>query len=149
MTPMPDSEPLVLERTFDATVTRVWTALTHLDAIRQWFFQLPAFESRVGFEFGFTVECEGQKYVHQCLVTEVVPESRLAYTWQYEGIKGESTITYVLFAEGDKTRLRFTHAGLETFPKEPEFSREKFLEGWNWLVNDSLKAHLEGPIPTP
>jgi uncharacterized protein YndB with AHSA1/START domain len=79
----------------------------------------------------------------------VVPERRLAYTWQYEGIKGESTITYELFAEGDKTLLKFTHAGLETFPKEPEFSREKFLEGWDWLVNDSLKNHLEGPTSTP
>jgi uncharacterized protein YndB with AHSA1/START domain len=49
MTPIPDSEPLVLERTFNATVPRVWTALTQLDAIRQWFFQLPAFEPWLGF----------------------------------------------------------------------------------------------------
>ncbi len=149
MTPIPDPEPLVLERTFNATVTRVWTALTQLDAIRQWFFHLPAFESRVGFDFGFTVECEGQKVVNQCRITEVVPESRLAFTWRYEGVEGESTITYELFAEGDKTRLKFTQTGLETFPKEPQFSRASFLEGWNWLVNESLKNHLEGPIPTP
>lgn len=147
-TPNPDSEPLVLERTFNATGTRVWTALTQLDALRQWFFQLAAFEPKVGFEYGFTVECEGQKVVNQCRIKEVVPESRLVFTWRYEGVKGESTITYELFAEGDKTRLKFTQTGLETFPSEPGFSRASFLEGWNWLVHESLKAYLEGPDPT-
>jgi len=61
---------------------------------------------------------EGRVYVHLLKITEVVPGRRLQYSWQYKGYEGLSYVTFELFAEGDKTRLRLTHEGLETFPQE-------------------------------
>ncbi|HKW36660.1 MAG TPA: SRPBCC domain-containing protein [Burkholderiales bacterium] len=137
-------EPLVLERVFDAPVALVWRALTDADDMRHWYFNLPDFEARVGFEFQFTGgDCKEPPYVHRCKVTEVVAEKRLAYTWRYEGYAGDSLVTFELFAQGMKTRLRLTHTGLGTFPPIAAFATGNFMAGWTELVGSNLKNFVE------
>ena len=137
------AEAVVIERSFNASVARVWKALTGTEEIRSWYFDLKEFKPEVGFEFEFTVEHEGMKYHHLCKITEVIPQKKLAYTWRYAGHEGDSLVTFELFAEGDKTRLRLTHQGLETFPKTPAFARKNFVEGWTQLIGSSLKEFVE------
>ena len=137
------AEAVVIERTFNAPVARVWKALTDVEEMRQWYFDLKEFKPEVGFEFEFTVEHEGMKYDHRCKITEVIPQKKLAYTWRYEGHEGNSLVTFELFADGDKTRLKLTHEGLETFPKLPSFARENFMAGWTEIIGSSLKKFLE------
>ena len=137
------SEPFVIERVYDAPVKTVWNAITDDQAIKQWFMEFEKFEPRVGCDFQFTAEHKGFTYVHHCSVTEVVPDKQLAYSWRYEGYEGDSLVTFELFPEGNKTRIKLTHAGLETFPKLPSFARENFVAGWTSLVGESLKAYVE------
>ncbi len=137
-------EPLVVERTFDAPVALVWKALTDKEDIRQWSFDIREFAPVVGFEFQFYGGDEGAKYSHRCRVTEAIPNKRLAYTWRYEGYAGDSLVTFELFAQGSNTRVRLTHAGLETFPKLPAFAKANFVAGWTEIVGTSLKDFVEG-----
>ena len=137
------AEAFVIERTFNAPVARVWKALTDVDEMRQWYFDLKEFTPEVGFEFDFTMEHEGMKYDHRCKITEVIPQKKLGYTWRYEGHEGSSLVTFELFPDGDKTRLKLTHEGLETFPKLPSFARENFVAGWTEIIGSSLKKFLE------
>jgi uncharacterized protein YndB with AHSA1/START domain len=137
------AEAVVIERTFNAPVARVWKALTDVEQMRQWYFDLKEFKPEVGFEFAFVFEHEGVKRDHRCKVTEVIPQRKLAYTWRYEGHEGDSLVTFELFADGDKTRLKLTHEGLETFPKLPSFARENFTAGWTEIIGSSLKKFLE------
>ena len=97
----------------------------------------------MGFEFEFTVEHEGMTYHHLCKITEVIPQKKLAYTWRYKGHEGNSLVTFELFADGDKTRLKLTHEGLETFPKTTSFARENFMKGWTQIIGSSLKDFVE------
>ena len=55
-----EAEVVVIERTFNAAVTRVWEALTNVDQMRQWYFDLKEFKPEIGFEFEFVVEHEGK-----------------------------------------------------------------------------------------
>jgi uncharacterized protein YndB with AHSA1/START domain len=137
------TESLVIERTFNAPVAKVWKALTNADEMRRWYFDLKEFKAERGFEFQFVVEHEGNTYDHRCKVTEVVPQKKIAYTWRYGGHEGDSLVTFELFAEGDKTKLKLTHEGLETFPKLPAYARKNFEQGWTSLVGTSLKDFLE------
>jgi uncharacterized protein YndB with AHSA1/START domain len=136
------TEPLVIEKTFDAPVARVWQAMTSKDEMSRWFFDLKEFKPQAGFEFDFTVEHEGNTYAHRCKVTEVVPQKKLAFTWRYQGHEGDSLVTFELFAEGRKTRLKLTHEGLETFPQTPQFARKNFERGWNF-ISTALKDLVE------
>ena len=138
------AEAVVIERTFNAPIARVWKALTDVEDMRRWYFDLKEFKPEVGFEFEFTVEHEGFKYSHLCRIAEVVPQKKLAYTWRYKGYEGDSLVTFELLADGDKTRLKLTHVGLETFPKLPAFARKKFEAGWTEIIGSELKQFVEG-----
>jgi uncharacterized protein YndB with AHSA1/START domain len=135
--------PLTIERTFNAPVALVWKAISDVEEMRRWYFDLKEFKVEVGFEFDFTVEHEGMKYSHLCRVTEAIPPRKLAYTWRYDGHEGDSLVTFELFPEGDKTRLKLTHEGLETFPKHPAFDRKNFTQGWTELIGTCLQDYLE------
>src|ERR1700694_2050355 len=137
------AEAVVIERTFTAPVARVWKALTVAGEMKQWYFDLKEFKPEVGFGFEFTVEHKGVTYCHLCKITEVIPQKKLAYTWRYKGHEGDSLVTFELVAAGDKTRLKLTHEGLETFPKTAAFARENFVEGWTALIGSSLKEFVE------
>ena len=137
------AEPIVMERTFTAPIARVWKALTDVGEMKEWYFDLKEFKPEVGFEFEFTVEHEGMTYHHLCKITEVIPQRKLAYTWRYKGHEGNSLVTFELSADGDKTRLKLTHEGLETFPKTTSFARENFMEGWTQIIGPSLKDFVE------
>jgi len=137
------TEPIVIERTFNAPVARVWRALTDVEEIRQWYFDLKEFKPEVGFEFEFVVQHEGTSYHHLCRVTEVVPEQKIAYTWRYKGEPGDSLVTIELFDEGKNTRLKLTHSGIETFPKTPAYARKNFETGWTTLIGSELKQFVE------
>ena len=134
---------VVVERTFNAPVARVWKALTDVDQMRQWYFDLKEFKPEVGFEFEFVVQHEGNSYHHLCKVTEVIPQKKIAYTWRYEGEPGDSLVTFELFDEGAKTRVKLTHTGIETFPKTPSYALKNFEAGWTAIIGSELKQFLE------
>jgi uncharacterized protein YndB with AHSA1/START domain len=136
-------EAVVIERTFNAPVERVWKSLTDVEQMWQWYFDLKEFKPEVGFEFQFVVEHEGTTYDHRCKVTEVIPQKKLAYTWRYKGHEGDSLVTFELFSDGNKTRLKLTHEGLETFPKTPAYARENFEKGWTEIIGSKLKQFVE------
>ena len=140
---------IILERTFDAPVERVWTALTGVNEMRQWYFDLKEFRAEIGFEFEFVVEHEGNTYHHLCKVTEVIPEKKIAYTWRYKGEPGDSLDTFELFTAGNKTRLKLTHTGIETFPRTPAYARKNFEAGWTAIIGSELKQFVENSKAKP
>jgi len=137
------ADAVMVERTMNAPVARVWKALTDVDQMREWYFDLKEFKPEVGFEFEFVVEHEGNRYHHLCRVTDVVPQKKIAYTWRYKGEPGNSLVTIELLSEGDKTRLKLTHTGIETFPKTPAYARKNFAAGWTAIVGTELKKFVE------
>jgi uncharacterized protein YndB with AHSA1/START domain len=137
-------EPLIIERIINAPVEKVWTAITDVRQMRQWYFELQGFELKTGNEFSFEGRNEDKCYVHRCKITEVVEGKKLSYTWRYDGYDGSSLVSFELFPDGHKTRLRLTHAGLESFPQNlPDFAKPNFVEGWSWFLDKSLPEFLE------
>jgi len=134
-----------VEQTFDSPIEVVWQAITDKDQMRQWFFEpMTEFEPEVGFETQFNVRCEDQDYLHHWKVTEVVPETKIAYEWRYDGYPGNSFVVWELSETPDGTKLTFSHNGIETFPQDnPIFSREAGEAGWDYFLRQSLKAFLE------
>ena len=142
-TQKPKYEAFVIERVYEAPVEKVWQAITDNAEMKQWYFELEDFKAEVGFAFEFTAENEGVKYVHKCIVTEVEFGRKLAYSWRYEDYPGDSLVTFELFPEGEKTKVRLTHEGLESFPDLRDFKRESFAAGWNEIIGKILKEFVE------
>ena len=55
-----------------------------------------------------------------------------------------SYVTFELFEENDNTKVRLTHSGVESFDTpDPNFKRESFEKGWDYIINTSLKTFIE------
>jgi uncharacterized protein YndB with AHSA1/START domain len=138
------TEPFEIDCTYNAPLSKVWKALTDKDEMKQWYFDLAEFKPEVGFEFTFTGGKDGREYKHLCKITEVIPGKKLKHSWTYDGYEGTSYVTWELFDEGDKTRVKLTHEGLETFPQNnPDFAKESFVEGWTGITGKNLKEFVE------
>ncbi|MEO6547510.1 MAG: SRPBCC domain-containing protein [Ferruginibacter sp.] len=140
-----EKQVIMLERKFNAPIAKVWNAITDKNEMKNWYFDLEDFKAEPGFKFQFTGGPSPDKqYVHLCEVTEVIPGQKLTYSWRYEGYAGNSFVTFELVEQGLTTLLKLTHEGLETFPaNNPDFMRKNFEEGWDQIVNVSLKGYLE------
>ncbi|MFD2962711.1 MULTISPECIES: SRPBCC family protein [Olivibacter] len=135
---------VVIERIYEATMEKVWEALTNKDQMKQWYFDVSDFKAEVGFEFQFSAENEGKIYLHKCQVVEAKPITKIAYTWSYEGYEGQSLVTFELFSEDEnKTRLKLTHSGTDSFLSHPDFEKADFNEGWESILGQSLRNFVE------
>lgn len=138
-----EKKTIVLERTLNAPVSIVWSALTNKEKMNEWYFKMSDFKPEVGFEFT-TVGGKEKEYLHLFKITEAIPNKKLAYTWAYDGYPGSSVLTFELFDEGDKTKLKLTHEGLETFADNgPDFQLASFNKGWDSIINTNLKNYVE------
>jgi uncharacterized protein YndB with AHSA1/START domain len=62
--------PFIIERSYNAPRNKVWRAITSKEDMKQWYFDLPEFKAKVGFEFEFRGGQEnGIQYLHRCKVT--------------------------------------------------------------------------------
>jgi uncharacterized protein YndB with AHSA1/START domain len=139
-------EPLVKEVILDAPLSRVWKALTDKDELKQWCFQMEAFKPEAGFEFQFYGEKEGHKFLHLCKVLEVEMEKKMKWLWTYKDVPGDTYVTFELFPQGSKTKLRLTHEGLEKLPQDENYARPNFVEGWNEILGQLLPKHLSSTV---
>ncbi len=139
------NEPIIIERLLNTSIEKVWSAITSKEEMDNWYFKIPSFKPEVGFTFQFSGEGrKGETYVHHCEVKEVVPMKKLSYTWRYEGMPGNSLVEFELFPEGDKTKIKLTHTGLETFVTDnPDFAKNSFAEGWTHIISKALPEYLE------
>lgn len=141
-----ETKPLIVERSYNAPIEKVWKAITDRDQMKEWYFELEEFKAEKGFKFRFRGGDEKVQYLHECEVLVVDPPHKLSYTWTYpEHNKGYSVVNWELFKETeDKTLLKLSHEGLETFPKDqPNFAVKSFTEGWNFILGESLKNYVE------
>ena len=138
------SEPFVIERILKAPVEKVWRAITDKDQMKQWYFDIADFKPELGAEFTFNGGSEEQIYVHLCKITKLEPGKLLQYSWRYRDYPGNSFVTFELFPDGDTTRIKLTHEGLDTFPTDnKDFARSSFEGGWNYIIGKSIVEFVE------
>jgi uncharacterized protein YndB with AHSA1/START domain len=138
------TEPFVIERTLNAPAEKIWKAITDRDQMKQWYFDIAEFKPEIGFEFTFIGGSEEKTYIHLCKITKIEPGKLLQYSWRYQDYPRNSFVTFELFPEGNATRLKLTHEGLETFPQDSkDFARESFAGGWTYIIGTSIKEFVE------
>jgi uncharacterized protein YndB with AHSA1/START domain len=138
------NDPFVIEQTYSAPISKVWKAITDRNDMKQWYFDLAEFNPEVGFEFQFLAGSDKKKYLHRCKISELITGEKITYSWQYDGYEGNSYVSFELSEEKQKTRLKLTHSGLETFPKNnSDFAKESFAAGWTYIIGTSLKEFIE------
>lgn len=133
-----------VENVFNTTVSNAWKALTDINEMRKWYFNLDEFLPQMGFEFKFLAGNDEKKYMHLCKVVEAAENKTISYSWRYEGYEGSTIVRFELIDLGDKTKITLKHTGVETLPKSnPDFARENFIGGWNYFIMEALKKYFD------
>ena len=111
--------------------SRIWRALTQPELMAEWLLKSD-FAPVVGRDFRFTQDWGAI----DCRVTEVEPETSLAYTWAAFGL--ESTVTWTLTPVGSGTKLRMEQVG---FRRDQEEAYRGARAAWTGYLRE-LEAVL-------
>ena len=67
----------------------------------------------------------------------------IVYQWNYKEHQGDSTVTFNITPTITGCKLTVTAKTLEDFPQDiPEFKRESCIGGWQYFINERLKAYV-------
>ena len=142
------SKGFTLARLLDATPEQVWRAWTDHDAVAQWWHPEGARTPRESVEidlreggsyrYSMVNEEDGTTVITGGTYLEVIPHSRLSFTWGEPGSDPADTpvVTLTLAPEGDRTRLTFELRGVAG-----QAGDGYFYDGWVSTL-DSLAAFV-------
>jgi uncharacterized protein YndB with AHSA1/START domain len=140
---MEASELIQREMTIDADAATVFAFFTDPDRLIRWIGVSAELEPERG---GIMMIDVKPGLVARGEFKEVVPVSRLAYTWGWEGGEkvppGSSLIEIDLVPKNGTTLVRFTHSGLPADEVAPH------RDGWNHYLN-RLTIAAAGGDPGP
>ncbi|MES2799953.1 MAG: SRPBCC family protein [Bacteroidota bacterium] len=128
-----------------AEKTVVWSALTKVEQLREWYFNIAEIKLEEGFQFSFYESATSKHFLHVCEVREVVVEEKFAHTWTYpEKTKGTSLVTWTLVEDGIYTNVTIEHEGIESFEDGgTDFLPANFEMGWRGFMA-ILKNYVNG-----
>ena len=138
-------EPIIVEQSFQNSKEEVWSAITELKHMQEWFFDLiEEFEPKIGFKTRFALQSGERTFTHLWEITEVVPLQKITNRWRYNEYLGDSSVKFELNEKAGSTLLRLSSEVIADFPDDiPEFKRESGVQGWNYFIGKQLKAYLE------
>lgn len=128
------------KETINHPIDKVWNAISRAEEISTWFIKAD-FKAEVGTPYTFTASEE-----NGCInITGEVKEANpytLVYTWIVENTDVETTVKWVLEAQGEATKLYLEHTGISNYPGESAIKMfESFSGGWTGCVNQ-LQEYL-------
>jgi uncharacterized protein YndB with AHSA1/START domain len=132
---------LAFERDYPYPLDAVWDALTDPAALADWLMDND-FQPFVGHRFQFRTQPNwGFDGIIYCEVLAVEKPTRLVYSWQGGPMKQPTTVTWLLEAIPNGTRLRLRHEGFEG---AAGILLSLLLgSGWGGLLRERLLALLK------
>lgn len=134
---------LTLKRRLKAAPAKVFAAWTDPEKIKRWFGPAGTecthaeFDLRVGGKFTIVATRGDETHQVSGVLREVVPDTRLVYTWAWVSTpERESVVTVEFKPDGDGTLLTLTHA--QFFDEE---ARERHQQGWTGAL-DKLESFV-------
>jgi uncharacterized protein YndB with AHSA1/START domain len=147
-----DTRQIVVDEVFPHSPEVLWKTLTTPEMMGRWL-KMPAtgFEAVEGKRFTYQTSPAGDwDGVIQCQVLDVVPNERLAYSWQggHEtnigyGSRLETVVTFTLTKTDRGTRVRLVHSGFVLPRNETAF--RNMSDGWTKVVHTIGDISAERP----
>lgn len=130
------AEVICKEVVINAPASKVWKALTDKEHLRNWFMACEDFAPHVGNTFHFQGNKGEEICYHTSNIVEIVPEKKLSFTWNRNGIPDETLVTYELTQTNDSTtKLVLTHSNWGAMLDENPVLRTEHTSGWEYFIN--------------
>lgn len=141
-----DIDPVQISTKVHAPIEKVWAALTDPALMRQWYFDIDRDSLQDGDTFKFYEPGGENKFLHECLILEMVEPTKFRHTWAYpEHSQGSSTVNWDLESHGEDTEVILTHEGIHhLYDGGDALSEANFVAGWTAILNETLRDFVEG-----
>ena len=136
--------PIITTQEFNIPTEKLWEIITTPKLMRSWFFeQIQDFKAEEGFSTTFLIEHENRRFTHQWTIVLVDKPNTIVYQWNYKEHQGDSTVIFNITPTITGCKLTVTAKTLEDFPQDiPEFKRDSCIGGWQYFINERLKAYV-------
>jgi uncharacterized protein YndB with AHSA1/START domain len=139
---MSQVQPIKHSITVNASIERVWQALTTPEQMAIWVGAI-GFKPAIGAKFEFHAPpTEGWNGITYSEVTVLEEPTRLAFTWSVPNFPA-TLVTITLRALGDQTEVTLEHTGWDQFPPEIGPVRDQLEQGWRIYVLPNLARLVE------
>ena len=140
---MQNLQPIELEQSFSVSPQIIWSCLTELHHLKQWFFQeLNEFNAEPNFRTAFSIEFNEKIFTHCWEIKEIVPQNRLVLGWQYNEYSGDSEVIFDLSTTPQGCLVQLNASILDPFPVMEEFTRKNMKAGWKDLLHTRLVNYV-------
>ncbi len=134
---------VAVKRVLDAPCARVFEAWTRPELMARWFFPAEGWtvivsaDLKVGGRYELSMrDLEGATHLQFGVYREIVPVSRLVFTWTCPDLGVvDSVVTVDLIERGEQTELSLTHE----LPTDPKI-RRGHEEGWQGCLGNLEKV---------
>lgn len=127
---------LTVSKRYNATPQAIFAAWTDPASLKQWLcpeggsVSFAAADVQVGGAYRIDMQFGQQVVTHHGVYQEIVPPSKLVFTWESANTQGQQTVVTVeLFARGNETELVLTH---ERFPSAE--ATQGHVQGWQSIL---------------
>lgn len=137
MASVKEKPSLTIVRNLKGTPEKVWRALTHPEALKQWMAPSDAYtitlaetDLRVSGRYRIIMKSAEGEHDVSGVYREITPNKKLVYTWAWKSTpERESLVTFELRAAGGGTELTLKH---EQFTDAE--ARDMHEQGWNGCI---------------
>ena len=134
-----DYDIIKKEMVINASVDKVYSALTDPDLLTQWFPNIATIEPWVGGKvfFRFSKEVTKEKRDNDVIGTiiSIMPNKELSYTWNFTTKPEYNKNTIVTWKlarlDNDRTKITLIHSG---FTNADKIQYDEHNEGWDWYT---------------
>lgn len=139
---MAGEHDLTVKRVIDADRETIFKALTDQNIMQKWFYAGPdgwsatvKNDPAVGGAYRIDMHGDSETYSHEGEYTEIVPNSKLVFTWNSKAVR-DTVVTITLTEVDGGTEVKLTH---EFMPNEE--MKKNHTEGWQQIL-----IHLESVV---
>ncbi|WP_300670870.1 SRPBCC domain-containing protein [Soonwooa sp.] len=128
----------------NASIDKVWKALTNKEEMKHWYFDIPDFSLEKDAIFNFFEPGGQNKFWHRCQVEEVIPNQIFKHTWEHPDFsKAITHLTWKLSEKDGQTIVNLNHDNLDGLAEAgDDFKVENYNAGWTEILKN-LKKYLE------
>jgi uncharacterized protein YndB with AHSA1/START domain len=131
--------PVVARAHLPRSVSDLWPLFSTGAGIESWIAHVEQFEGSVGGAFRLTSKFQGREIVEEGRIEELVPESRIALSWEWIGEEwGASTrVEFTLEPEDSGASVLIIHSGFDRISTERRIAaRRNYAAAWPEVLAD-------------
>ncbi len=131
--------PVAVRTAVPRSAADLWPLFSTPAGLEKWIAHVDRFEGAVGGTFRFASRFQGREVVEEGRVEEMIPESRVALSWEWigEGWGASTRVEFTVEPDGAGSTVLILHSGFDRLaPERQVAARRNYAGAWPEVLAD-------------